>query len=151
MALDVMIFVFQMLSFKPAISLSSFTLMKRLFSFSSFSVVRVISSAYLRLLIFLPAILIPACETSSLAFHMMHSAYKFNKQGDNIQPCCTPFQILNQLVVPNKFLIVAGFLYSHLLRIFHSWKYSPLHIKYSLKSYFFSLSLFSVFIIYNIY
>ena len=73
-------------SFKPAISLSPFTLMKRLFSFSSFSAVRVISSAYLRLLIFLPAILIPACEASSLAFHMMHSAYKFNKQGDNIQP-----------------------------------------------------------------
>ena len=35
---------------------------------------------------FLLAILIPACASSSLAFLMMHSAYKLNKQGDNIQP-----------------------------------------------------------------
>ena len=30
--------------------------------------------------------LIPACASSGLAFHMMYSAYKLNKQGDNIQP-----------------------------------------------------------------
>jgi len=48
--------------------------------------VLVVSSAYLRLLIFLLAILIPACGSSSLAFLMMYSAYKLNKQGDNIQP-----------------------------------------------------------------
>ena len=51
-----------MLSFKPTSSLSSFTFIKRLFS-SSLSAIRVVSFAYLRLLIFLPAILIPACET----------------------------------------------------------------------------------------
>ena len=51
------------------------------------------SSAYLRLLIFLPAILIPACASSSPAFLMMCSAYKLNKQGDNIQPWCTPLPI----------------------------------------------------------
>ena len=45
---------------------------------------RVVSSAYLRLLIFLLAILIPACASSSPAFLMMYSAYKLNKQGDNI-------------------------------------------------------------------
>ena len=44
------------------------------------------SSAYLRLLILLLAILIPACGSSSPAFLMMYSAYKLNKQGDNIQP-----------------------------------------------------------------
>ena len=44
------------------------------------------SSVYLRLLIFLPAILIHACAPSSLAFHMMYSAYKLNKQGDKIEP-----------------------------------------------------------------
>ena len=70
---DAMIFVFWMLSFKPAFSLSSFTFIKRLFSSSSLSAIRVVSSAYLRLLIFLPAILIPACTSSSLAFHMMYS------------------------------------------------------------------------------
>ena len=50
-----------------------------------------VSSAYLRLLIFLPSILIPACASSSPAFLMMCSAYKLNKQGDNIQPWRTPF------------------------------------------------------------
>ena len=42
--------------------------------------------AYLSLLVFLPPILIPACASSSPAFLMMYSAYKLNKQGDNIQP-----------------------------------------------------------------
>ena len=53
MRLDVMILLFWMLSFKPAFSLSSFTCIKRLISSSSLSAIRVISSAYLRLLIFL--------------------------------------------------------------------------------------------------
>ena len=57
---DAMILVLRMLSFKPAFSLSSFTFIKRLFSSSLLSAIRVVSSAYLRLLIFLLAILIPA-------------------------------------------------------------------------------------------
>src|SRR5574341_638492 len=52
----------------------------------SLSAIRVVSSAYLRLLIFLPAILIPACASSSPAFLMMYSVYKLNNQGNNIQP-----------------------------------------------------------------
>ena len=76
MGLDTMILVFWMLSFKPAFSLSSFTFIKRLFSSSSLSAIRVVSSAYLRWLIFLPAILIPAFASSSSAFHMMYTAYK---------------------------------------------------------------------------
>ena len=81
---DAMIVVFWMLSFKPAFSLSSFTFIKRLFSSSSFSAIKVVSSAYLRLLIFLLVILIPACASSSPAFYMMYSAYKLNKQGDSL-------------------------------------------------------------------
>ena len=46
---DAMVFVFWMLSFKPTFSLSSFTFVKRLFSSSSISAERVVSSAYLRL------------------------------------------------------------------------------------------------------
>ena len=68
---DAMMFVFWMLSFKPTFSLSSFTFIKRLFSSSLRSAIRVVSSAYLRLLIFLPALLIPACVSSSPAFLMM--------------------------------------------------------------------------------
>jgi len=95
MGLDAMILVFWRSSFKPAFSLSSFTFIERLFS-SSLSVIRVMSSACLRLLIFLLAILIPACASSSTAFHMIYSAYKLNKQGDNIHPWCTPFPVWNQ-------------------------------------------------------
>ena len=52
-----------MLSFKPTFSLSSFTFIRRLFSSSLLSAVKVVSSAYLSLLIFLLAVLIPACAS----------------------------------------------------------------------------------------
>ena len=61
-------------SFKPAFSFSSFTFNKRLFSSSSLSAIRVVSSAYLRLFLFLLAVFIQACFSSSPAFHMMYSA-----------------------------------------------------------------------------
>ena len=97
-----------MLSFKPTFSLCSFTFIKRLFSSYSLSALRVVSSAYMKLLIFLLAILIPACASSSPAFLMMCSACKLNKQGDNMQPCCTPFPIWNQSVLPCLVLSVAS-------------------------------------------
>ena len=99
---------FWMLTLKQLFQLSSFTVIKRLFSSSSLSAIRVVSSAYLRLLIFLPAILIPACASSTPAFFTMYSAYKLNKQGDNIQPWRTPFPIWNQSVVPCPVLTVAS-------------------------------------------
>ena len=105
---DAMILIFWMLSFKPTFSLSSFALIKRLFSSSSLSAIRVVSSAYLRLLIFLLAILIPSCASSSPAFLMMYSAYKLNKQGDNVQPWYMPFPVWNQSVVPCPVLTVAS-------------------------------------------
>ena len=57
--------------FKVALSLSSFTLIKKLFSSSSLSASRVVSSAYLRLLMFLLSISNPDCNSSSPAFLMM--------------------------------------------------------------------------------
>ena len=92
---DAMILVFWMLSFKPAFSLSSFTFIKRLFSSSSLFAIKVVSSAYLRLLILLQAILIPACASSNPAFHVTYPAFKLNKQGDNVQPWHIPFPIWN--------------------------------------------------------
>ena len=62
--------------FHSPVSLSS-----RFFSSSSLSAIRVVSSAYLRLLIFLPAILIPACASSSPGFLMMYTAYKLNSRA----------------------------------------------------------------------
>ena len=101
---NVTIFVFWMLSLKPAFSLSSFTFIKRFFSSSSLSAIMVVLSAYMRLLIFLPAILIPACASTSPAFCNMYSAYKLNKQGDNIQPWRSPFPNWNQSTVPGMLL-----------------------------------------------
>ena len=97
---DAMISVFWMLSFKLGFLLSSFTFIKRIFSSSLLSVIRVVSTAYLRLLIFLPEIFTPAYDSSSLAFCLMYCAYKLNKQGDNMQLCHTSFPILNLSLFP---------------------------------------------------
>ena len=71
---DAMILVFLIFSFKQLFSLFSFTLIKRLFSSSLLSAIRVVSSACLRLLIFLLAILIPVCDSFNPAFYLMYSA-----------------------------------------------------------------------------
>ena len=105
---DAMILVFWMLGFKTDFSTLLFYFIKRLFISSSLSAIRVGSSAYLRLLILLWEILIPACASSSPAYHMIYSAYKLYMQGDNIQPWQTPFPIWNQSVVPCLVLTVAS-------------------------------------------
>ena len=105
MGLDAMILVFLILSFKLAFSLSSFTLIKRLLSSYSIPAIKVASIAYLRL-IFLPAILIPPCNSSSPAFCMMCPACKLNKRDGNEQSSHTLFSNLNQSVVPYKALTV---------------------------------------------
>ena len=126
---DATVLVFWMLSFKPAFSLSSFTLIKRLFSSSPLSAIRVVSSAYLRLFIFLPAILIPAYASSSPACHMMYFAYKLNKQGDNMQPWCAPFPIWNQSVIPCPVLIVASWPAYRFLRRQVRWSDIPISLR----------------------
>ena len=100
---DAMILVFWVLSFKSTFLLSSFTFIKRLFNSSSLSAIRVVCSTYLRLLIFLLAVLIPACASSSPVFLLMYSAYKLNKQGDNIQPWRTPFPFWSQSSVQGAY------------------------------------------------
>ena len=71
--------MFPILSFKPAFSLFSFTSIKRLFSSSLLSAIREVSSTNLRLLIFLLAILIPACALPGRHFtwSVMHIIYFF--------------------------------------------------------------------------
>ena len=83
------------------------TFIKRLFSSSLLSAITVVSSLYLRLLILFLAILIPACASFSLAFHMIYSAYMLNKHGDNIEPWHTLFPSWNQSVVPCLVLTIA--------------------------------------------
>jgi len=78
MELEVMILVFFGFVFNIEIQARFFTLLfhpyQGLFSSSSVFAIRVESPAYLRLLIFLLVILNPACDSSSLIFHMMYSA-----------------------------------------------------------------------------
>ena len=125
-----MILAVWMLNFKPAFSLSSFTLIKRLFCSSLLSAIEVVS-------LFLPAILTPTCESFSAAFHMMYSAYNLDNQVDDIQHWHTTFPILNQSIVLCPVLTVASWpAYKFLrrkvrwsdihisLRIFHSLLYS---------------------------
>ena len=133
---DALILVFCMLSFKPTFSLSSFTFIKRFCCSSSLSAIRVVSSAYLRLLIFLLEILIPACvhpvqHFSWCTLHISQisrvTIYNLNVLLSDFEPvycsmssskCCflTCIQISQE----------AGKVvwYSHFLRIFHSLLWS---------------------------
>ena len=106
MRLDAMVLVFLNIEFQARFF--TFTLIKRLFNSSLLSAIRVVSFTYLRLLVFLLAILIPPCKLYSPALLMIFSAYKLNKQGDSKQPCRTPFSILNKSVVSCKVLTVAS-------------------------------------------
>ena len=99
---DAMIFIFWMLSFKPTFSLSTFTFIKRLLSSLSLSAIRVCHLHIWGYSYFSRQSWFPACVSSSPAFLMMYSAYKLNKQGDNIQP----FPIWNQSVVPCPVLLL---------------------------------------------
>ena len=71
---DTMILVFLIFSFKPALSLSSFTLIKRLFSSSSLSPITLVSSTYLR------------CWCFSLSWFQLvtHSDQHFSRCGQHI-------------------------------------------------------------------
>ena len=65
------------------------------------SAIRVVSFAYL-------AILIPACASSSLAFHMMYPAYKFKEAGWQYSALMYSFPIWNQSTVSCPVLPVAS-------------------------------------------
>ena len=123
---DAMILVFWMLSFKSKFSLSSLIFIKRLFSFSLLSAIKVVSSACLRLLIFPQAILIPTCAPSSPELQMMYSACKLNQQGDDVQPWHTPFPIWNQFVVQCPVLTVASWPAYRCLRRQVRWSDIPI-------------------------
>ena len=66
---------------------------------------------------------------SNLAFHMMYSAYKLNKQDDNIQPWRTPFPIWSQSVVPYPVLTVASWPAYRFLRRWVRWSGIPISFR----------------------
>ena len=126
---DAMMLIYWMFSFKSAFSLSSFTFIKRLFSLPFLCVIRVVPYAYLMLLIFLPEILILMCASSSLTFCTIYSAYKLNKQDDNIQPCSTSFPIWNQSVAPCLVLTVASWPAYRFLKMQVRWSGIPISFR----------------------
>ena len=98
---------------------------------SANSAIRVVSSTYLMLLIFLLPILIPACNSSCPSFIMylyMSSVYMLNKQGDNRQPCCT-FSILSQSVVLCRVLTLASWPKYSFLRRQVRWSSTPMSLR----------------------
>ena len=100
-----------------AMILVSLTVLSQLFHFPplpssrgslappSLSAIRLVS-AYLRWWLFLPPILILACNSSRLAFLMMCSVYRLNKQGDGRYPCHNAFSIVNESVAPCRALFL---------------------------------------------
>ena len=59
----------------------------------------------------------------------MYSAYKLNKQGDNIQPWCTLFPVLSQSVVLCTVLTVASCPAHRFLRRQVRWSVIPISLK----------------------
>ena len=112
LSLNAMILVSWMLSFRPAFTQSSFTLIMRLFSSFLISAIRVPLDIFS---ISEVVNISPGSLDSSLwviqlmnSVIMIYCAYKLNKQGDNIQLSCTPSPILNLFVVPWLVLTVAS-------------------------------------------
>ena len=104
---DAMILVFWMLSFKPDFSLLSFTFIKRLFSSSLLSAIRVCHLHIWGYLYFFQQYWFQLVLHPAWLF-MMYSAYKLNKQGDNTQPWHTPIPIWNLSIVQPPVLAVAS-------------------------------------------
>ena len=122
---DAMIFIFWMLSFKPAFSLSSFTFIKRLFSSSSLSAIRVVPSAYVSYWYFsqqswFQLVLHPTQHFTWCTLHML------NKQDDNIQPWHTAFPIWNLFIVPCLVLTIASWPAYRFLRRQVRWSDIPI-------------------------
>ena len=69
------------------------------------------------------------CVSSSPPFLMMYSAYKLNKQGDNIQPWCIPFPIWSQSVVPCSVLTVASWPAYRFLKRQVRWSGIPISLR----------------------
>ena len=120
---DAMIFVFWMLSFKLAFPLSSFTFIKRLFSFFLLSAIKVVciwGYWYFSWQSWFQLVHHPAQNFTWCTLDML------NKQGENIQPWNTPFPIWNQSVFPCPVLTVASWPPYRFLRRQVRWSGIPI-------------------------
>ena len=123
---DAMIFVFWMLSFKPTFSLSSFTFIK------SCSLLSAIKGGVICISEVID--ISPGNLDSSLCFFqssVSHDVFciMLNKQGDNIQPWCTPFPIWNQSVVSCPVLTIASWPAYRFLKRQVRWSGIPVSLR----------------------
>ena len=72
-----------------------------------------------------PSNLDSPCDSSSPAFHMMYSAYKLSKLGNNVQPWHTPFPFLNQSIVSCSVLTIVSWPVYRFLRWQLRWSAIP--------------------------
>ena len=115
--------------FKPDVSPSSFTFIKKLFSSCLLSGIMVVPSAS-EVIDVSSGSFIPVCASSSWEFLMRYSAYKLSNQGDNIEPWHTPFLIWNQSAVPNWVLTVASWPAYRFLRRQVRWSGIPMSVSF---------------------
>ena len=129
MGSDAMIFVFWMLSFKPFF----FTL---LFYFHQEAFLFFFNFCHKDSVICISEVIdiSPGNLNSSLCFKqpgILHDAcaYKLNKQGDNIQPWCTPFPNWSQSVVSCPVLPIASWPAYRFLRRQVRWSGIPISLR----------------------
>ena len=91
------IFVFLVFRSSPFLSLASLIRVRRSSSSCLLLQINVVSSAYLRLVIFVPPNLTPPLNPSKASL-MISSEYILNRFGDKIQPWRTPLPISNHSV-----------------------------------------------------
>ena len=119
MGRDTKIFVFWMLSLKPAFSsLSHFhqEALQFLLTLCHKGGVVCISEVF----DISPSSLDSSCASSSPAFYMMYSVYKLNKQGDNMQPWHIPFLIWKPV---HSFMSVFNYCFLTCIQTSHGGRY----------------------------
>lgn len=104
----VTIFIFLMFKGSPVLSFSFFTFIRSCFISLLLSASKMVSCAYLKLLVFLSPIFTLSPYESSSVSHMICLAYSLNKQGDNMHLCLTSLPVRNHPVSPYSALTVAS-------------------------------------------
>ena len=102
---DIMMLVFWMLNSKPAFQ-SSLSPPPRGFLVHLHFLPLEWYPLHIWLLIFLPAILITPCDSSSLAFHTMYSTYELNKKGHKNSLFILLSRFWNNQLFPVRFCLL---------------------------------------------
>ena len=112
--------VFLLFRPSPFSLLFDFTMFRSCCRSFSFSEIRTVSSAYLRLFTLCPPTRIPGCPSM---FRMIISLYRENRSGESTHPCLTPLFIFwNALISPSTRIaaVCSQYIFLMILRSFPS-------------------------------